>query len=154
MKNLVLLILLVFTAILTKSCIDEKDKNELKLERIEIINEGHIPIMKINIKGTFYVFLLDSGSPESYIDLGVAKEKQLKVQKEEDLRKVKYNFVDKEFVELINIRFYIHDLSQTRDKLYYHTGEHIDGVIGADVLYRNRSVIDFEKEIITNINEE
>lgn len=152
MKKLLLLMMLVIMSL--TSCEDEKEKSELKLERIEIINEGHIPIMKIDIKGTTYVFLLDSGSPESYIDSKVAEEKKLSLQKEEDLRKVKYNLLDKTFVELMHIRFYVHDLSQTRDKLYYHTGEYIDGVIGADVLYRNRSVIDFEKEIITNINEE
>ena len=151
MKKLLVLILLTLTMVLTKSCGDYGDSNEHKLDRIEVINEGHIPIMKIKIKGDNYTFLLDSGSPESYLDATVAEERKLTILKEEDLRKLKYDFLDKSFVELMQIRFYVHDLSKTRDKLFYHTGEHIDGVIGADVLYRNRSVIDFEKEIITNI---
>lgn len=154
MKRILLSVMLLIMISLTSSCADEQERSELKLERIEIINEGHIPIMKIDIKGTTYIFLLDSGSPESYIDETVAESKKLPLLKEVDLRKIKYNLLDKTFVELMSIRFYTHDLSQTRDKLFYHTGEHIDGVIGADVLYRNRSIIDFEKEIITNINAE
>lgn len=145
--------MLLLMVITLNSC-NKLQREETRLQHIEIINEGRIPIMKIDIKGERYTFLLDSGSPESIIHCTVITKRQLKVQTEENLKSTLYDIYKKDYVELINTRFYIHDIGKTKEKILYHTGEEVDGVIGADALYKNKSVIDFDKEIITHFKAE
>lgn len=144
------LFILLFSITIFSACTNLQ-REETRLQHIEIINEGRIPIMKIDIHGVRYTFLLDSGSPESIIDVEVVLNNKLNIEPEEDLKHTIYGFKKKEYVNLINTRFYVHDLKQTKEKIFYHTNERIDGVIGADALYRNKSVVDFDKEIITHL---
>lgn len=141
----------LLTMLIIFSGCERLHREETRLQHIEIINEGRIPIMKIDIHGVRYTFLLDSGSPESIIDESIVKKNDLKLEPEEDLKHTMYGFKKKEYVLLINTRFYVHDLKQTRDKIFYHTNEKIDGVIGADALYKNKSIVDFDKEIISHL---
>lgn len=143
-----LIILLVCT--LFTSCFNG-EKEESRLQYIEIINEGMIPIAKIDIKGKVYTFLLDSGSPISLLDRKLIENGNLIIMKEKAMKESMYGFEAKDYVVIMDTRFYLHDFKSTQEKIFYHTGERIDGVLGGDFLIRNKSIVDFDKAILKNL---
>lgn len=148
-KNLALWLLCI---LLFTGC-NDVNRDERRLEYIEIINEGMISIVKIDVKGKIYTFLLDSGSPVSLIDSDLVQKNPnvFKIEKEETIKGQNYGFETRLFTELMSTRFYLHNFKSTQEKIFYHTQEHVDGVLGMDFLVRNKSIVNFDKAILTHL---
>lgn len=128
-------------------------------DRIEIVNitaKENIPIIKVNVLGQDYVFLIDSQSPVSFIDSAVVVRNGLQVKqiKPSDQRLVTgdVNNRTKSTVIMGNI-FYVHNFKTTKANIEWHTGLSIDGIIGNDMLYNNRATINVRQIILDKIKE-
>ena len=139
MKKLLLLAL----TIISISCSRLDIPEQTKMHFIENVNSQSLPIIKLNVKGTDYVFLIDSGTPVSMIDSTIAYSNKLPVYKQEGTTTDKLVF-------LLESKFYVKNLNVTKQCIEFHTGKEIDGIIGTDLLYSNKAVINFDKEIIHN----
>lgn len=47
-------------------------------------------------------------------------------------------------------KFYITDIDNIKKEIFISTGKNIDGILGCDFLYRNKSVIDFKHKVLSN----
>lgn len=95
-----------------------------------------LPIAEINAKGQVFTFLIDTESPISFIDEHTVEKMNLTVLEEAttelEISKITYILHDK---------FYIKStISHTKSSVKYHTGKEIDGVIGSDLLKKDKKL--------------
>lgn len=113
-----------------------------------------ISIVELNIRGSNYVFLLDEESPVSIIGKCIIQEKRLNVINEfvilvdnrdsvvNDDEELNHRVDSVDMVFILNDKFHVRSIENTRESVYQLTGKKIHGIIGADILHRKERLLD------------
>jgi hypothetical protein len=125
--------------------------------KFESITKNHLPIVHVDVDGQRYDFLIASGATISLIDSATCVKRKLDIEDNSQVEKIITLggvFNKSEHVKLMNENFYVHDIHKLVEEVKDYTGVQVDGIIGYDILEHNKSTIDFQKEIISNLNKD
>ncbi len=151
-----LIISLILTLTLLISCLNKKSNQPetINLTRFETLTKNQLPIIDVEINGERYDFLIASGATISLVDSSVCANRKLTIVDADHTEKIITLggvFTKSKHVNLMNQTFYVHDIHKLVSEVKDYTGVKVDGIIGYDILQNNKSTIDFEKQIISNI---
>ena len=148
-------ILHIIISLFLFGCNNKQFENE-KNFYTSIIDNKNIPIVKFSNKNNSIKFIIDTGSELSIIDDDYYCK---------HLRHFKYitntecnintlnstissNVIVAETIinDSLCVQFYITNIDNVKKEIFINTGIYIDGIIGCDFLYKNKSVIDFDNK--------
>lgn len=157
MKHTILYLILSLTLFI--GCVSKENKGQKEF-CTSIIDNENTPIVKFKNKGSEVRLIIDTGSEISIIDDDYYC-KHLQYfdyvsNAEYDINtlsgKVSSGVIIANTMldDSLYTKFYITDIDNIKKEVFINTGRNIDGILGCDFLYKNKSIIDFKHKVLSN----
>ncbi|TCK65053.1 aspartyl protease [Winogradskyella wandonensis] len=126
--------------------------------KLKLTKTNHFEI-KAKINGIAGTFILDTGASSTCVDFNSAEKFKLKV-KDSDIKAIgagasdmltkisKSNTIKIGRWQKEKVSIVIFDLNHVNEGLILHDAKAVDGIIGADILKKGKSIIDYDKKFL------
>jgi hypothetical protein len=156
MKNTILYIIILLLLI---GCNSKQSQNQKEFST-SLIDSKNTPIVKFKNNKSELKFIIDTGSEISIIDddyyLNHLQYFNYVSNTECDINTLSGTVSSGVIIattvldDSLLSQFYITDIDNIKKEVFINTGKNIDGILGCDFLYRNKSIIDFKHKVLSN----
>jgi hypothetical protein len=156
MKNTILYIIILLLLI---GCNSKQSQNQKEFST-SLIDSKNTPIVKFKNNKSELKFIIDTGSEISIIDddyyLNHLQYFNYVSNTECDINTLSGTVSSGVIIATTVLddnllsQFYITDIDNIKKEVFINTGKNIDGILGCDFLYRNKSIIDFKHKVLSN----
>lgn len=155
-QNIIYIILSLFLFI---GCNSNTSKSQKEFS-VSLLDNDNTPIVKFKNKHSEIKFIIDTGSEISIIDDGYycehLRDFDYVTNSECDINTLSGTVSSGVIIattvldDSLYTKFYITDIDNIKKEVFINTGRNIDGILGCDFLYKNKSVIDFKHKTLSN----
>ena len=156
MKNTIIYIII---SLLIIGCNSKQSQNQKEFST-SLIDSKNTPIVKFKNNKSELKFIIDTGSEISIIDddyyLNHLQYFNYVSNTECDINTLSGTVSSGVIIattvldDSLLSQFYITDIDNIKKEVFINTGKNIDGILGCDFLYRNKSIIDFKHKVLSN----